>query len=90
MVSRPVLTSKPLTSTLTSVTPELTIGRIVKERRTALGLTRRQLSEQAGVSASSIARLELSDFAPKIEPLGKLCAVLDLDLAELMLHRAAS
>ena len=54
----------------------------MRQRREALGITREQLGRAAGVSVSTIARLELSDKLPTTGNLLKIARVLDLSLDE--------
>lgn len=60
----------------------LSSGTRVRQRREELGITREQLGHAAGVSVSTIARLELSDKLPTTGNLLKIARVLDLSLDE--------
>lgn len=60
------------------------LGRAIRQARTARGWSREQLAERAGVSASSVARLETDGgSAPSFFVVGDLARALNLDLADL-------
>ena len=54
------------------------IGKLV-DRRLELGLTQRELAEHAGLSQSTIARMETRLVVPSFETLMKLTVALELD-----------
>jgi len=64
------------------------LGRFVRERRQAAGLSQRQLALAASVSVSNISRLE-SGFhpTPSLELLKRVAEVLDIEMAELLSYR---
>jgi transcriptional regulator with XRE-family HTH domain len=64
------------------------LGRFVRERREAAGLSQRQLALAASVSVSNISRLE-SGFhpTPSLELLRRVAEVLGIDMAELLSYR---
>lgn len=65
---------------LTLAVPDSALATLLRERREALGLTREQLAERSGVSVRTIARIELEDAVPKIDPLRRLGEILEVDL----------
>lgn len=69
---------------------ETTPGQIVRSARESAGLTREQLALRAGVSTSTIARLELADRLPKAHGLGRIAAVLDVPVASLLVEPVAA
>ena len=64
------------------------LGRFVRERRQAAGLSQRQLAAAANVSTANISRME-SGFhpTPTLELLKRVAEVLDIDMAELLSYR---
>src|SRR5919198_898915 len=52
----------------------------VAERRTALGLSQRELAELTGTTQSAIARLEAGGRPPRIDTLLRIADALDCDL----------
>jgi len=64
------------------------LGRFVRERRQAAGLSQRQLALAASVSVSNISRLE-SGFhpTPSLELLKRVAEVLHVEMAELLSYR---
>lgn len=64
-----------------------TLGEYVRQKREAIGLSQRQLAQEAGVSFSNISRLE-SGFSTHPTPglLKSIADVLDVDLAELLAY----
>jgi transcriptional regulator with XRE-family HTH domain len=64
------------------------LGRFVRERRQAAGLSQRQLALAASVSVSNISRLESGfHLTPSLELLRRVAEVLDIDMAELLSYR---
>ena len=53
----------------------------VSERRTAMGLSQRQLAELCGTTQSAIARLERGGRPPRIDTLLRIAEALDCDLS---------
>lgn len=66
------------------------IGRRVRERREALGLSLEDLAARCGVSRSMISRIERIESSPTAALLGRLCAGLGLTLSGLMAHAERS
>jgi transcriptional regulator with XRE-family HTH domain len=62
---------------------ELSLGRIVRDRREAHGLTREDFARRVGVSTATIARLELLDHAPHVRTLAAISRELDIPLDDL-------
>ena len=65
-------------------TPEVTrriraIGAKLRDRRHALGMTQRQLSDLTGVDQPAISHVELGDTIPMVSTLLFLCAGLRID-----------
>lgn len=63
---------------------KLTTGTIARSRREELGFTRAQLASRAGISISTIDRLELHDKVPGAQNLVRLAAELQISLDELL------
>lgn len=63
------------------------IGRRIRARRTALGLTQGALAARVGVSASFVGHLERAEKIPSIETLARLCACLSVSMDALVLGR---
>ena len=61
------------------------LGTILYERRTELGLNQRQLAARAGISNSTISKIEQKRLSPTLETLSKISEGLDLPLPELIL-----
>jgi len=60
------------------------LGRLLRDKREAMGLTLRAVAEKADVQNTSVMRIEQGQFAkPKPELLARLADTLDLSLAEL-------
>lgn len=60
-------------------------GQFVRQRRTALGISVRQLAKELGVSAGYVSSFEAGSQAPPtIERLQKISAVLDIDADTLL------
>jgi transcriptional regulator with XRE-family HTH domain len=59
-------------------------GSRVRKRREDLGLTRERTAIDAGVSVSTLARLELSDKLPRTESLIEIARRLDISIDELL------
>ncbi len=57
----------------------MTVGEIIKETRTQRGLTQIELAQKAGVSPSSITRIE-NDKETNRRILARVCLALDTDL----------
>jgi len=62
-----------------------TLGQVLKQRRTALALTQRELALRLGVKASHIAYLENGRRRPSLSLLGRLADVLGLKKEPLFL-----
>ena len=48
------------------------IGKQIRDEREALGITRRDLAKRAGISASTLARIERGESMPRLDTLDKL------------------
>ena len=60
------------------------IGRFIAERRTALGLTQRQLAEQLSVSDKAVSKWETGRGLPDVLLMPPLCAVLGITVNDLL------
>jgi HTH-type transcriptional regulator/antitoxin HipB len=56
------------------------LGRTVRERRLALGITQIELAERAGMTQSAVSRLEAGGMTPTISVLDRVAAALDAEL----------
>lgn len=65
-------------------------GAIVRARRGDLGLTQKQVAEQAGVNVDTLSDLETGARWPRAANLASIARVLGLDAAELIQLKAAS
>lgn len=63
---------------------EPNVGQRVRHRREELGLSRETVAAQAGISSSTVARLELQGAVPKLAILRRIAVVIDLPLADLV------
>ncbi|MGH7906994.1 MAG: helix-turn-helix domain-containing protein [Candidatus Binataceae bacterium] len=61
------------------------LGQLLKERRTALGLTQRALAEQVGVKPSHVAYIESGRRRPSLALLERIAVALGLNRQELFL-----
>ena len=61
----------------------MTIGSLIKEKRTALGWSLRQLQEQSGVTHAAIKLIEDGDSSPTMTTFSKLFNALDISPDEL-------
>lgn len=59
-------------------------GRLVRSAREREGLTREELGRQAGVSTSTVARIELYDHLPSALALARVAARLKIPVNELL------
>lgn len=59
------------------------LGRILRNRREALGLTLEKTAELSDMSYKGYEGIELGDSDPKFSTLCKIAAALELDLGEL-------
>jgi transcriptional regulator with XRE-family HTH domain len=66
------------------------LGRLVRLRRRALGLTQEQLAQRCGLSTNHIARIEMpkSRENPSLETLEKLASGLEFAVSDLFQARA--
>ena len=62
------------------------IGRLIKQQRIFLGLTRAKLGKMAGLSSSVICRVERGERFPTARTLHKLAKVLDISEVELFIR----
>ena len=60
------------------------IGRVLKQMRTAKGLSRYALAKQAGVSREYITQLEAGRSDPTVGMLGKLAKVLEVPVTRFL------
>ena len=60
------------------------IGKRIKNARTALGLTQEVLSDKISVSTNYLSKIEGGHEKPNLEMLGKISAVVDVSLSELL------
>jgi len=58
----------------------LVIGRAVRERRQALGLSQTELAQRAGMTQPALSRLEAGGVIPTIPLLERITTALDADL----------
>jgi ribosome-binding protein aMBF1 (putative translation factor) len=56
------------------------VGRRIAERRTAIGLSQRELAARCGTTQSAIARLEGGGTPPRLSTLVRIARALDCDL----------
>lgn len=61
----------------------MTTGELIKERRTELGLSQRELGERLGVTGSMIGQYENGTRTPKFQTLCKIAAALETQVANL-------
>jgi transcriptional regulator with XRE-family HTH domain len=61
----------------------LRFGDVVRERRTALGLSQEALAERCGVDRKSISRVETGTFSPSLDRVWRLADGLDLPIDQL-------
>ncbi len=60
------------------------LGQLIRARREQLGLSVRQLADQAEMNFATISRLEQGQFgSPRADKLARLAAALDLNVADL-------
>ncbi len=59
-------------------------GKILQERRRALGLSRNEVASWAGVSISYLKKIETGHARPGIKTILRLAVVLELSLSELL------
>lgn len=57
-----------------------TLGKVIRERRLALGTTQKQVSDLAGISVNTLYQLERGQSNPTIEVLVKIAEVLGMEL----------
>jgi transcriptional regulator with XRE-family HTH domain len=59
------------------------LGKLLRDRRTKLGLSLRSVEERSGVRNNTIVRFEQGEFAtPDPDKLGRISAALDLSLSD--------
>lgn len=76
MTRKPLLTKEELAARRKQIKPT-TIGARVRELREAMGLTRRELSRQAGLSIAYVSFIESGRYAnPRLASLLKLSVIL--------------
>ncbi|MEV0345312.1 helix-turn-helix transcriptional regulator [Nonomuraea sp. NPDC050680] len=69
---------------------EQRLGRLVYDRRVALGLSRTELAERAGMTRSEVSLLDTGGGNITVASLGRLAAALDADLTIGFLPRRAA
>lgn len=57
-----------------------TLGKVIKERRLALGTTQQQVSALAGISVNTLYQLERGQSNPTVEVMVKVAEVLGMEL----------
>ena len=62
--------------------PSEDLGQLLTRLRDERGLTQKQVADQAGISNSTLSRLESGDRGVSREVLDRICAVLELDRHE--------
>lgn len=62
------------------------IGRIIKQQRIFLGLTRAKLGKKSGLSTAVICRVEKGERFPTARTLSKLARVLNISEVELLVY----
>lgn len=67
-----------------------TLGKFIAERRSALGLTQRQLAERLSVTDRAVSRWERGIGAPDISLLESLSSALGVTVDELLVGRSAA
>jgi transcriptional regulator with XRE-family HTH domain len=73
-------------STISAVEPDQAarLGALIRNRREELGLSTRQLAEQAGMNFATVARIEQGQFAaPGPDKLARIAEALGLNTADL-------
>ena len=58
------------------------LGKLIRERRTAKGLTQEQLAAVFGINKNAVGAWELGRNLPKVEDIPSLCDILDISLYE--------
>jgi len=64
------------------------VGKKIRERREAAGLTQEQLAEKSGLPQSHISRLENARHSPSRSTLDKIASALQISLADLDPHES--
>lgn len=85
-----VSTKKPTLMVDTERTEEavvLRVGRNIKERRSALGLTQAQLAERLGVDTETLSRFERGKHSPTLKNLVRLAGLLQTTVADLLVEK---
>jgi ribosome-binding protein aMBF1 (putative translation factor) len=65
------------------------LGKAIRERRLALGITQTELAARAGMTQSAVSRLEVGGMTPTIGLLDRVAAALDADLVVAITPHAA-
>ena len=60
------------------------IGSKIRELREAASLTQEDLAHEAGISTSTLSRIERGNYQPRLDTLGKLATALSLPVADLL------
>lgn len=84
-----VLTCATLTCSMWHMSKR-TLGQVVRDRREAAGVSRERLANDAGVSVSTLARLELRDQAPGLTALDRIAAGLQTTTSDLLAARQSA
>lgn len=61
------------------------IGQRIYKQRRSLGITQEALAEKVGVSANYISKVERGKERPNLDMLGKICVVININLARLLI-----
>lgn len=61
----------------------LTPGQLVRQARRETGISREGLAYKAGVSVSTISRLELNDQIPRLRVLAAICELINVPIADI-------
>lgn len=64
--------------------PETSTGQTVRERRMALGMSRRSLAEAAGISQRTLFRFEMEGHVPNGKAIAALATVLELSVDDVL------
>jgi ribosome-binding protein aMBF1 (putative translation factor) len=65
------------------------LGKAVRERRLALGISQTELARRAGMTQSAVSRLEAGGMTPTIGVLDRVAAALDAELIVAITPHAA-
>lgn len=60
------------------------VGPKIRELREAAKLTQEDLAHEAGISTSTLSRIERGNYRPRLDTLGKLAQALKVPVAKLL------